>query len=67
MTTLPTTEKPIASKAAHPAFFIASWIFFSNITILFNKWLLDTAGFTSHRRQAALTSVFLAALAHLTH
>ncbi|KAH0425731.1 DUF250 domain membrane protein [Colletotrichum camelliae] len=45
MTTLPTTEKPMASKAAHPAFFIASWIFFSNLTILFNKWLLDTAGF----------------------
>ena len=22
-----------------------SWIFFSNLTILFNKWLLDTAGF----------------------
>ncbi|KAH8673660.1 triose-phosphate transporter family-domain-containing protein [Xylariales sp. PMI_506] len=29
----------------HPAFYIASWIFFSNITIIFNKWLLDTAGF----------------------
>lgn len=24
---------------------IRSWIFFSNLTILFNKWLLDTAGF----------------------
>ena len=23
-----------------------SWIFFSNLTILFNKWLLDTAGFS---------------------
>ncbi|KAL0943689.1 DUF250 domain membrane protein [Colletotrichum truncatum] len=46
MSTLPTTEKPVASKAAHPAFFIASWIFFSNLTILFNKWLLDTAGFS---------------------
>ncbi|KAF9880979.1 duf250 domain membrane protein [Colletotrichum karsti] len=45
MTTLPTTEKHLASKAIHPAFFIASWIFFSNLTILFNKWLLDTAGF----------------------
>ncbi|OHF02817.1 triose-phosphate transporter [Colletotrichum orchidophilum] len=46
MSTLPTTEKPVASKALHPAFFIASWILFSNLTILFNKWLLDTAGFT---------------------
>ncbi|WDK12461.1 triose-phosphate transporter [Colletotrichum graminicola] len=45
MSTLPTTEKPGGSKALHPAFFIASWIFFSNLTILFNKWLLDTAGF----------------------
>ncbi|KAK2062870.1 triose-phosphate transporter [Colletotrichum caudatum] len=46
MSTLPTAEKPAGSKALHPAFFIASWIFFSNLTILFNKWLLDTAGFT---------------------
>ncbi|KAL2880921.1 hypothetical protein SGCOL_003571 [Colletotrichum sp. CLE4] len=45
MSTLPTTEKPVGSKTLHPAFFIASWIFFSNLTILFNKWLLDTAGF----------------------
>ncbi|KAK1655247.1 triose-phosphate transporter [Colletotrichum phormii] len=45
MSTLPTTEKPVGFKALHPAFFIASWIFFSNLTILFNKWLLDTAGF----------------------
>ncbi|KAK1539293.1 triose-phosphate transporter [Colletotrichum costaricense] len=46
MSELPTTEKAVGSKALHPAFFIASWIFFSNLTILFNKWLLDTAGFT---------------------
>ncbi|KZL76766.1 DUF250 domain membrane protein (triose-phosphate transporter) [Colletotrichum tofieldiae] len=46
MSTLPTTEKPVGSTAIHPAFFIASWILFSNLTILFNKWLLDTAGFT---------------------
>ncbi|EHA47447.1 hypothetical protein MCOR07_009041 [Pyricularia oryzae] len=25
----------------HPALYIASWIFFSNSTILFNKWILD--------------------------
>ncbi|KAK8055925.1 hypothetical protein PG993_001152 [Apiospora rasikravindrae] len=29
----------------HPAFYVASWIIFSNLTIIFNKWLLDTAGF----------------------
>ncbi|KAI1341977.1 TPT-domain-containing protein [Xylariaceae sp. FL0016] len=31
--------------AMHPAVYIGSWIFFSNITILFNKWLIDNAGF----------------------
>ncbi|OBR11783.1 triose-phosphate transporter [Colletotrichum higginsianum IMI 349063] len=49
MSTLPTTEKPAGSRALHPALFIASWIFFSNLTILFNKWLLDTAGFITPR------------------
>ncbi|KAF7550848.1 hypothetical protein G7Z17_g5443 [Cylindrodendrum hubeiense] len=29
----------------HASVYILSWIFFSNITILFNKWLIDTAGF----------------------
>ncbi|CRK12033.1 hypothetical protein BN1708_002422, partial [Verticillium longisporum] len=43
---LPLTEKPAsASYSLHPAFYIGAWIFFSNSTILFNKWLLDTAGF----------------------
>lgn len=46
---LPITEKPqraaVTSSGAHPAFYIASWIFFSNLTILFNKWLIDSAGF----------------------
>lgn len=48
---LPITEKPYRhqsssnSSSAHPAFYITSWIFFSNLTILFNKWLIDTAGF----------------------
>ncbi|KAM0328528.1 hypothetical protein ACHAQA_004935 [Verticillium albo-atrum] len=43
---LPLTEKPVSSgRSLHPAFFIGAWIFFSNSTILFNKWLLDTAGF----------------------
>lgn len=46
---LPITEKPqrpaVTSPGAHPAFYIATWIFFSNLTILFNKWLIDSAGF----------------------
>ncbi|KAH6675299.1 triose-phosphate transporter [Plectosphaerella plurivora] len=46
-TVLPTEEKPapVAERSLHPAFYIANWIFFSNLTILFNKWLLDSAGF----------------------
>lgn len=48
-TVLPTVEaeKPLPPAAAsfHPAYYIATWIFFSNLTILFNKWLLDSAGF----------------------
>lgn len=44
---LPITEKPPRSTGSgpHPAFYIANWIFFSNLTILFNKWLIDSAGF----------------------
>lgn len=49
---LPITEKPYrqqssigSSSSTHPAFYITSWIIFSNLTILFNKWLIDTAGF----------------------
>ncbi|KAK9773803.1 putative DUF250 domain membrane protein [Seiridium cardinale] len=34
-----------AGLSLHPAFYIASWIFFSNVIILFNKWLIDDAGF----------------------
>ncbi|ROT34565.1 TPT-domain-containing protein [Sodiomyces alkalinus F11] len=33
---------------------LRNWIFFSNLTIIFNKWLLDTAGF-KYRASAALT------------
>ncbi|EWZ93363.1 hypothetical protein FOWG_06144 [Fusarium oxysporum f. sp. lycopersici MN25] len=29
----------------HASIYIITWIFFSNTTILFNKWLIDTAGF----------------------
>ncbi|KAH7318424.1 triose-phosphate transporter family-domain-containing protein [Stachybotrys elegans] len=43
---LPITDKPnLKSRGLHPAFYILNWIVFSNLTILFNKWLIDTAGF----------------------
>ncbi|KAL2760437.1 hypothetical protein ACRALDRAFT_2094427 [Sodiomyces alcalophilus JCM 7366] len=52
-------EKPISAPARslHPAYYIANWIFFSNLTIIFNKWLLDTAGFskTDNRLAVILT------------
>ncbi|RDA92338.1 hypothetical protein CP533_4385 [Ophiocordyceps camponoti-saundersi (nom. inval.)] len=35
------------SKGLHPALHIANWIFFSNLTILLNKWIIDTAGFSN--------------------
>ncbi|KAM7201727.1 Triose-phosphate Transporter family domain containing protein [Naviculisporaceae sp. PSN 640] len=38
-------EKASSSYSLHPLFYILSWIFFSNTTILFNKWLIDTKGF----------------------
>lgn len=39
-------EKPRpVERSIHPIFYIASWIFFSNLTILFNKWIIDTRGF----------------------
>ncbi|PSR97118.1 triose-phosphate transporter family-domain-containing protein [Coniella lustricola] len=57
--TLSVSEKPqrrFSSRGglgtAHPALYIACWIFFSNLTILFNKWLLDVAGF---RKSISLT------------
>ncbi|KAI1639711.1 TPT-domain-containing protein [Biscogniauxia mediterranea] len=34
-----------AGLALHPAIYIACWMFFSNLTILFNKWLISSAGF----------------------
>ncbi|KAI5924687.1 triose-phosphate transporter family-domain-containing protein [Camillea tinctor] len=34
-----------AGLSLHPAVYIACWIFFSNLTILFNKWLISSAGF----------------------
>jgi len=40
-------HKPEPPKPAtlHPAFYIATWIGFSSSVIIFNKWILDTAGF----------------------
>ncbi|KAL2135066.1 hypothetical protein VTI74DRAFT_9882 [Chaetomium olivicolor] len=39
-------EKPRpAERSVHAIFYIASWIFFSNLTILFNKWMIDGRGF----------------------
>ncbi|KAK3899928.1 triose-phosphate transporter family-domain-containing protein [Staphylotrichum tortipilum] len=39
-------EKPrAAERGVHAIFYIASWIFFSNLTILFNKWMIDGRGF----------------------
>ncbi|KAK4104697.1 TPT-domain-containing protein [Parathielavia hyrcaniae] len=36
-------EKPRpAERSPHAVFYIANWIFFSNLTILFNKWIIDT-------------------------
>ncbi|QPC79446.1 hypothetical protein HYE68_010198 [Fusarium pseudograminearum] len=34
-----------AGSRTHASVYILTWIFFSNATILFNKWLIDTAGF----------------------
>ncbi|KAK7970348.1 hypothetical protein PG996_001221 [Apiospora saccharicola] len=47
----------------HPAFYVASWILFSNLTIIFNKWLLDTAGF---RYPIILTTLHLITATALT-
>ncbi|AEO56352.1 hypothetical protein MYCTH_2090403 [Thermothelomyces thermophilus ATCC 42464] len=39
-------EKPTpAERSVHVVFYIGSWIFFSNLTILFNKWIIDSRGF----------------------
>ncbi|PHH86126.1 hypothetical protein CDD83_10687 [Cordyceps sp. RAO-2017] len=34
-----------ARGGLHPALLIANWMFFSNLTIVFNKWIIDSAGF----------------------
>ena len=33
------------ADALHPAFYVVTWIGMSSSVILFNKWILDTAGF----------------------
>ncbi|KAJ4306504.1 hypothetical protein N0V88_001307 [Collariella sp. IMI 366227] len=39
-------EKPRpAERSVHAIFYIASWVFFSNLTILFNKWMIDGRGY----------------------
>ncbi|KAF4120563.1 hypothetical protein GMORB2_3001 [Geosmithia morbida] len=38
-------QQPARALTLHPSLYILSWIFFSNCTILFNKWLIDNAGF----------------------
>lgn len=34
-----------AGLSLHPGFYVSNWILLSNLTILFNKWLIHTAGF----------------------
>lgn len=42
----PASEKPAPpSNDLHPAVYIATWITLSSSIIIFNKWILDTAGF----------------------
>ncbi|KAA6414972.1 MAG: DUF250 domain membrane [Lasallia pustulata] len=42
----PAVEKAEPAKAAfHPSVYVIAWISLSSSVILFNKWLLDTAGF----------------------
>ncbi|KAK4251114.1 triose-phosphate transporter family-domain-containing protein [Corynascus novoguineensis] len=38
-------KPPPVERSVHAVFYIASWIFFSNLTILFNKWIIDSRGF----------------------
>ncbi|OTA02334.1 hypothetical protein A9Z42_0026660 [Trichoderma parareesei] len=43
---LPMMEAVPSIKVQVPVWaYIVNWMFFSNVTIIFNKWLLDTAGF----------------------
>jgi drug/metabolite transporter (DMT)-like permease len=42
---MPSSPDDRAGLSLHTSFYVASWIFFSNVMILFNKWLIDHAGF----------------------
>ncbi|KAF2088446.1 DMT family organic anion transporter [Saccharata proteae CBS 121410] len=41
----PDAPQPEPKAALHPAVYIATWISLSSSVIVFNKWILDTAGF----------------------
>ncbi|KAF4461227.1 triose phosphate 3-phosphoglycerate phosphate translocator [Fusarium albosuccineum] len=43
--TASTTGNAGKGPKLHASVYILTWIFFSNLTIIFNKWLIDTAGF----------------------
>jgi hypothetical protein len=60
----PGAEKSEPPKAGlHPAFYIATWISLSSSVIIFNKWILDTAGF---RYPIVLTTWHLAFATFMT-
>lgn len=69
----PEAETNQAPKAGlHPAFYIATWISLSSSVIIFNKWILDTAGFrypivltTWHLAFATLMTQILARTTHV--
>ncbi|KAH6648981.1 DUF250 domain membrane protein [Truncatella angustata] len=52
-----------AGLSLPPAAYVSLWIFFSNITILFNKWLIDDAGF----REFQLLNLFYTILLTVWH
>lgn len=42
----PAVEKPVPPQpSVHPAVYVITWMTMSSSVILFNKWILDTAGF----------------------
>lgn len=60
----PDAEKSQPPKASlHPAVYIATWISLSSSVIIFNKWILDTAGF---RYPIVLTTWHLAFATFMT-
>ncbi|RYP41022.1 hypothetical protein DL769_011662 [Monosporascus sp. CRB-8-3] len=55
---MPLTEEQ-AGLSLHPGFYVANWIFLSNVTILFNKWLIHNAGFRYPTQLLARTTSLL--------